>query len=113
VHASLVSRIGAVKFKEISLERLDWDRGYTAGFPLLVVSAFRGRIQVIRAAPQKQAILQFTSLQIKRCGNGASQHSMRVTDEWQLIVAFEDGDDGRVAIVEALMEYPETNKERR
>jgi hypothetical protein len=38
---------------------------------------------------------------------------MRVTDEWQLIVAFEDGDDGRVAIVEALMEYPETNKERR
>jgi proteic killer suppression protein len=102
-----------VKFKESVLERLDWDRGYTAGFPLPVVSAFRGRIQVIRAAPQEHAMLQLTSLQIKLCGNGANRHSMRVTDEWQLIVAFEDEEIGRVAIVEELMEYPETIEEHR
>jgi proteic killer suppression protein len=102
-----------VRFKETVLERLDWDRVFTAGFPQPVVRAFRGRIQVIRAAPQEKALLQLTSLQIKRCGNNGTQHSMRVTDEWQLIVVFEDGEDGRVAMVEAMMEYPKTSKEHR
>lgn len=100
-----------VKFLQNALERIDAERTFVGGFPPAVASAYRGRIQVIRAAPQEQVLLQLRSLQMERRGNGTSQHSMRVTDDWELIVAFEDSEDGRVAVVEAMVERTRTKTE--
>ena len=99
-----------VTFKEDSLARMDSELAFTGGFPPVVVSAYRGRIQVLRAAPQEQAVLPLRSFRLQSRGNGTSQHSMRVTDDWDLIVAFEDGEDGRVAVVEAMIERTERTK---
>jgi plasmid maintenance system killer protein len=95
-----------VIFKESALARIDSELTFTGGYPLGVARAYRGRIQVLRAAPQEHAIQPLKSLRLQSCGNG--QHSMRVTDDWDLIVAFEDSEDGRVAVLEAMIE----NKER-
>jgi len=91
-----------ILFKENLLERITADRAFTGGYSSTVVSAYRGRIQLLRAAPQEEALRELRSLRMERCGNGA--HSMRVTDAWELILGFEDSEDGRVAVVEAMVE---------
>jgi proteic killer suppression protein len=97
-----------VIFKEIALQRMDAELGFDGGYPPTVVSAYRGRIQVIRAAPQEQSMEPLRSLRMVRTGNG-TQRSMRVTDDWELIIAFQDSEDGRVAVVEAMVERTITN----
>lgn len=101
-----------VTFKQDALARMDSELAFTGGYPPVVVSAYRGRIQVLRAAPQEHAVLPLRSFRLQPRGNGTSQHSMRVTDDWDLIVAFEDGEDGRVAVVEAMIERTKTNTEQ-
>jgi len=101
-----------VTFKENALARIDSELAFTGGYPPVVVSAYRGRIQVLRAAPQERAVLPLRSLRLQPRGNGTSQHWMRVTDDWDLIVAFEDGKDGRVAVVEAMVERTRTKTEQ-
>jgi proteic killer suppression protein len=97
-----------VTFKENALARIDSELAFTGGYPPAVVSAYRGRIQVLRAAPQERVMLPLRSLRLQSRGNG--QHSMRVTDDWELIVAFRDGEDGRMAVVEAMIERTKTEQ---
>ena len=100
-----------VMFKNDKLERMAAEFAFTGGYPPRVVSAYRGRIQLIQAAPQEQALLQLRCLRMEGCGNEASQHSMRVTDEWELMMAFEGSDDSRVAVVEAMVQCKKTKTE--
>lgn len=93
-----------VTFNENTLAQMASELAFTGGYPPVVVSAYRGRIQVLRAAPQERAVLPLRSMRLQPRGNGTGQHWMRVTDDWDLIVAFEDGEDGRVAVVEAMVE---------
>jgi toxin HigB-1 len=99
-----------VVFKENALAQMDSELAFTGGYPPTVVSAYRGRIQVLRAAPQERVIQPLRSLRLQSRGNG--QHSMRVTDDWELVVAFEDSEDGRVAVVEAMVERTTTKTEQ-
>ncbi len=101
-----------VTFKENTLARMDSELAFNGGYPSAVVSAYRGRIQVLRAAPQERSVLPLRSFRLEPRGNGTSQHSMRVTDDWDLIVAFEDGEDGRVAVVEAMVERTKAKMEQ-
>lgn len=101
-----------VTFKENTLARVDSELAFSGGYPPVLVSAYRGRIQVLRAAPQEDVVLPLRSLWLQPCGNGSSQYWMRVTDDWDLIVAFEDGKDGRVAVVEAMVERTRTKTEQ-
>ena len=101
-----------VTFKENTLARIESELAFTGGYPAVVVSAYRGRIQVLRAALQERAVLPLRSLWLQPCGNGSSQHWMRVTDDWDLIVAFEDDKNGRVAVVEAMVERIRTKTEQ-
>jgi proteic killer suppression protein len=101
-----------VVFKEDGLARIDAERTFTGGYPPAVVNAYRSRIQVLRAAPREQAMLPLKSLRMERHGNGMSQHSLRVTEGWDLIVGFEDGDSGRVAVVKAMVNRTGANTEQ-
>ena len=91
-----------VIFKDGALARMYSELAFTGGYPPAMVTAYRGRIQVLRAAPQELTIQPLQSLRLRSRGNG--QHLMRVTDDWDLVVAFGDGEDGRVAAVEAIVE---------
>jgi proteic killer suppression protein len=44
-----------VEFADANLDRLEVDRRFTAGLPPEVVTAFRRRMQQIRAAPDERA----------------------------------------------------------
>ena len=98
-----------IKFIEETLDRMECELGFTAGLPASVASAYRGRLQTLRAAQQEQALQHLQSFQLRSCGNGS--YFMRVTDEWDLVVAFQDSEDGRVAVVDAMVNRKITKTE--
>lgn len=99
-----------VRFSEPALDRMETEAAYMGGFSAALVSAYRGRIQALRAAPQEQVLLRLRSFDLRCAANG--KQALRVTDDWDLLVAFEGEDGTRVAVVEALVKRTTTNTER-
>ena len=69
------------------MDRLETDAAYSGGFSDAIVKAYRRRMQQIRAASDErtfyaQRSLNFEKLKRERIG----QHSMRLNDQWRLIV---------------------------
>jgi plasmid maintenance system killer protein len=99
-----------VRFTEKKLDELETELAVAGGLSAVALTAYRGRLQALRAAPREQALLGLRSFEMRRFPNGT--HALRVTDDWDLLVAFEDGSEGRVAVVEALVQRTTTNSER-
>ena len=100
-----------LRFKAEHLRKLACDSSYDGDLPLTVVTAFRKRLQVLQAAREEQILLALGKwLQIKRRNSGSAHHSIQITDEWQLLLEFEDGAEERVAVIEAMVP---TEKEHR
>jgi toxin HigB-1 len=74
-------------FKDQSLDRLETDPAYSAGHGDLVVKAFRKRMQQIRAATDERTFYAMKALRFEKLkGARAGQYSMRLHDQWRLIV---------------------------
>lgn len=85
------------------------EEAFNAGLSSTALSAYRGRIQALRAAPQEQALIPLKSFEFRR--RGRAGHALRVTDDWDLHVAFENANGSRVAVVEALVQRTTTKTE--
>ena len=78
-----------VRFKDASLERLEVDAAYSGGYAAAIVKAFRKRMQQIRSAPNDRIFYELRSLRFERLkGKRKDQFSMRLNDQWRLILAF-------------------------
>lgn len=76
-----------VTFQDPSLDRLETDAGYSARFGGAVVKAFRKRMQQIRAATDERVFWAHRALNFEKLkGDREGQHSMRLNDQWRLIV---------------------------
>lgn len=76
-----------VTFQDASLDRLETDAGHSGRFGGAVVKAFRKRMQQIRAATDERTFFAHRSLRFERLkGDREGQHSMRLNDQWRLIV---------------------------
>jgi len=94
------------RFKDARLERLESDASYTAGFGSAVVSAFRKRMQMIRDAKDERDFYALKSLHFERLkGDRAAQHSMRLNDQWRLILEFEEEAAKKTVVVVAIEDY--------
>ena len=88
---------------------MESELAFTEGLSLTALSAYRGRIQALRAAPQEEALVALKSFEFRRRGH--RRHVIRVTDEWDLQVFFDHAKGTRIAVVEALVQR-RTNTER-
>jgi proteic killer suppression protein len=78
-----------VQFRGTKLDRLEIDPRYDGGFSQSVVTAFRRRMQMIRAAPDERVFYALKSLHFEKLqGSRSHQYSMRLNDQWRLIVEF-------------------------
>lgn len=78
-----------VQFKDAKLDRLETDLRYDAGFSRAVVTAFRKRMQMIRAATDERVFYRLKSLHFEKLhGSRSHQYSMRLNDQWRLIIEF-------------------------
>ena len=91
-----------VEFAHHDLDRLETDPGLTKGLPPAVVRVFRRRMQAIRAAVDERAFYALKSLHFEKLeGQRQHQHSMRINDQFRLIVELKGiAPDKRVIIVD-------------
>lgn len=95
-----------VRFKDPKLDRLETDARYDAGFSQAIVTAYRNRMQVIRAAPDERVFYNLKSLHFEKLkGNRSSQHSMRLNKQWRLIIEFEGVAPNKLVAVISIEDY--------
>ncbi len=95
-----------IEFEDDSLRRLEVDAAYDAGHGREVVKAFRKRMQFIRGAPDERDFYQMKSLHFEKLqGDRDGQHSMRLNQQWRLILRFIKRDNGKAVAIISITDY--------
>jgi toxin HigB-1 len=95
-----------VRFRGKDLDRLEVDPKFDGGYAQAVVKAFRKRMQVIRAAEDERAFYALKSLHFEQLkGERAKQHSMRLNDQWRLILELVGTNTDKIVFVVSIEDY--------
>jgi proteic killer suppression protein len=90
------------EFRDKDLKRMRDEAGFTGGFSDGIVGSFREVIQYIENAPDERAFAAMRSLRFEKLkGDRDGQYSMRLNNQWRLILEFEGKrNDKKVRVVE-------------
>jgi proteic killer suppression protein len=95
-----------VEFRDENLDALETDSSFTAGLSPALVSAFRRRMQQIRAAVDERDFYALRSLNFEKLkGKRSHQHSMRLNIQWRLILEFNDSTSPKTVVVIGIEDY--------
>jgi len=95
-----------VEFSDRNLDRLETDPDFTGGRSDAIVRAFRRRMQFIRAAQDERAFYAMRSLHFEKLkGNRSGQYSMRLNDQWRLILEIKSANPKNVIVIVAIEDY--------
>src|SRR5216683_3340957 len=95
-----------IAFADESLDRLETDASYSAGFTDAVVKAYRKRMQQIRAATDERTFYALKSLHFEKLqGDRNGQHSMRLNDQWRLILELRGKAPMKVVQIIEIVDY--------
>ena len=93
-----------VAFADPYLDQLETDPSAGKEYPQAAVKAYRKRLQVIRAAPDRRDFYALKSLHFEKLqGDRHGEYSMRLNDQWRLILALDD--DDRTATILSIEDY--------
>ena len=93
-----------IEFNDRDLERLFFDPSYNDGRPEEIVKAFRKRIQFIRQAVDERAFHAMKSLHYEKLRR-SDQRSMRLNDQYRLIMRVKVQNDVRSIIIDSIEDY--------
>ncbi len=90
-----------VTFVDGDLDRLENDPSFGKGLPEGVVKAYRKRMQTIRSAVDERDLYALKSARFEKLrGKRQHQHSMRLNDQYRLVLELGAGtSDKRIKIV--------------
>jgi proteic killer suppression protein len=95
-----------IEYRNQDLDRLETDKDFTAGFSRDIVRAFRKRIQAIRAATDERDLYAVRGNNFEKLkGNRSHQHSMRLNDQWRLIIEIKQASPKNIIIVIDIADY--------
>ena len=95
-----------VSFRDATLDRLETDPRFDGGYGAAIVKAFRKRMQLIRAAEDQRAFYELKSLHFEKLkGAREHQHSMRLNDQWRLILEVDDAGQEKLVHVVSIEDY--------
>ncbi|WP_439403092.1 type II toxin-antitoxin system RelE/ParE family toxin [Bradyrhizobium sp. DASA03068] len=95
-----------VEFADESLDRLETDIQFNAGFDRAIVKGFRKVMQVIRAAPDERDFYALKGLHFEKLeGDRSHQRSMRLTGKWRLIVELHGQAPNKVVRIMGIEDY--------
>jgi len=88
-------------FENDDLEKMETDPAFSGAYSDAVVKAFRKRMQQIRAAVDERTFYALKSLRFEKLkGKRSHQHSMRLNDQYRLILEMEhSGKANRIVII--------------
>ena len=91
-----------VEFDDDDLDRLETDREHFGDHGVPVVRAFRRTMQFIRAARDERDLYAMKSRRFEKLkGKRQHQHSLRLNDQWRLIVEIRgEHPRKRIAVIE-------------
>ena len=93
-------------YEDSELERLETDPSFRGKWSRAVIRAFRKRMQAIRAATDERTFYQMKSFHFEKlAGARKHQHSMRLNDQYRLIVAYEGRSPNKTIVVIAIEDY--------
>lgn len=96
-----------LRFEDPDLERLAVDAGFR--LPDLgpdVTTAYRKKVQLLAGARDERDLRAVTSLHFEKLrGARAGEHSIRLNQQWRLILRLERGDEGQAVIVVEIVDY--------
>lgn len=95
-----------VAFNDDSLDRLETDADFNGGFGDAIVKAYRKRLQQIRAATDERTFYALRSLHFEKLrGDRDGQYSMRLNDQWRLIIELQGEAPRKVVYVVEIVDY--------
>ena len=95
-----------IEYRNPDLDRLETDSEFTAGFSRDLVKAFRKRIQAIRAAVDERDLHAIRGNRFEKLkGSRAHQYSMRLNDQWRLILEIKQASPKNIIIVIDIEDY--------
>jgi len=105
VPPAILTRVNPT-FRDRRLDRLEADEAFDGGYQPALVKAFRRRMQQIRAAMDERDFYSQKSLRFEKLkGERAHQHSMRLNDQWRLILEFEGRGAEKVVVIVEIEDY--------
>ncbi len=105
-NVDIILRRMEVKFKDEKFDRLEVDASFTAGFSSAIVTNYRKRLQMIRAASDERAFYALKSLHFEKLkGDRAGQYSMRLNDQWRLILELSTDSSGKIVVIIEIADY--------
>lgn len=95
-----------IEFADSDYDRLETDAGFTAGFAAPIVKAYRKRLQFIRNAVDERDFYAMKSLHFEKLrGDREGQYSMRLNDQWRLVLQIERRSNGKLVVVISIEDY--------
>ena len=95
-----------VMHRDKDLERLEQDAQFDGGYPREIIQAYRKRMQSIRAAMDERDLRAMKSNRFKKLkGKRSHEHSIRLNDQWRLIVEIEQASPGNIINIKSIEDY--------
>jgi len=95
-----------VRLRDEGLRRVETDPAFDGGLGQPVARAFRKVMNAIRSAIDERDIRAMKSLRLEKLkGDRAHQSSLRLNDQWRLIIEIESGTPKNVIIVIGIEDY--------
>lgn len=94
-----------IEFQDSELERLAFEASCVIE-PLALMKGYRKRINQIIQAPNRQALYAFKSLRLEKLiGKRKGQHSMRINDQYRLIIEFRQKNKHEKVVIINIEDY--------
>lgn len=97
-----------VRHDDPELEEMEANPEYSGRHGVPVVRGFRKVMNIIRQSLNETVIRNFAGLRLEKLkGKRSHQHSMRINDQWRLIVEFiaRTGPNNNLCAVKELVDY--------
>ncbi|MEX2170581.1 MAG: type II toxin-antitoxin system RelE/ParE family toxin [Pirellulales bacterium] len=95
-----------VEFSDKDLDRLEVDANFNGGHSRQIVKLYRKRMQAIRAANDLRPLYAMKSLHFEKLsGDRQHQRSLRLNNQWRLIVEVIEADSETVVRIVEIVDY--------
>jgi toxin HigB-1 len=96
-----------IEFQDLELDRLAFDQTYIGKWSPALVRAYRKRVNQISQAPNQQVLYAFKGLRLEKLKKGEMQgkYSMRINDQFRLIVQFSKKNGNDTLIIIKIKDY--------
>jgi len=95
-----------IRFKDAQLERLEKSTKYDGAYQIGIGTIFRKRMQFIRDAADERDFYAMKSLHCEKLkGKREHQRSMKLNDQWRLIIEIVEGNPNKIVWLVGIEDY--------